>query len=165
LFHLSDSVFIGFVYFCVLRAERKHGVDVGCRGWSHGLRAAAVDCWRRQGGHDTGMMPIFPGSRLFASWFFLLIGLVHPETSRFVDDVYLLLSVALFVLYTFALQKGNSALMLAAWEGRVDCVRLLLDAGAKKEAKNQVRRFVGSMSTDYCRVCDRMRMIFYRCYG
>lgn len=41
-------------------------------------------------------------------------------------------------------QKGNTALMVAAWEGRMDCVRLLLEAGAKKEAKNQVR------SSDRC---------------
>ena len=36
-------------------------------------------------------------------------------------------------------QDGWTALMLAASRDRVDCVRLLLDAGADKEAKNDVR--------------------------
>ena len=37
----------------------------------------------------------------------------------------------------------NTALMYAVGNCRADCVRLLLDAGADKEAKNYVRR-VGS---------------------
>ena len=43
-------------------------------------------------------------------------------------------------------QGGKTALMRAASIGRADCVRLLLDAGADKEARNDVRVFV-------CRVC------------
>jgi hypothetical protein len=35
-------------------------------------------------------------------------------------------------------QRGHSALMIAAMFGRADCVRLLVDAGADKEAKNEV---------------------------
>jgi hypothetical protein len=33
-----------------------------------------------------------------------------------------------------------TALFLAAENGQADCVRLLLDAGAKKEAEDKVRR-------------------------
>ena len=36
-------------------------------------------------------------------------------------------------------QIGWTALMLAAGNGRVDCARLLLDAGADKGARNNVR--------------------------
>jgi ankyrin repeat protein len=36
-------------------------------------------------------------------------------------------------------QYGYTALIRAAWAGRANCVRLLLDAGADKEAKNEVR--------------------------
>jgi hypothetical protein len=36
-------------------------------------------------------------------------------------------------------QGGETALMLAAAYGHADCVRLLIDAGADKEAKNIVR--------------------------
>jgi ankyrin repeat protein len=37
-------------------------------------------------------------------------------------------------------QNGYTALMLAAENGHIDCVRLLVDAGAGKEAKSTVRR-------------------------
>ncbi len=37
-------------------------------------------------------------------------------------------------------QSGRTALMRAASRGRADCVRLLIDAGADKDAKNRVRR-------------------------
>ena len=36
-------------------------------------------------------------------------------------------------------QDGETALYSAAWEGRADCVKLLLDAGADKETKDKVR--------------------------
>ncbi len=36
-------------------------------------------------------------------------------------------------------QFGMTALMWAASNGHADCARLLLDAGADKEAKNEVR--------------------------
>jgi ankyrin repeat protein len=35
-------------------------------------------------------------------------------------------------------QDGETALMCAAAEGHTDCARLLIDAGADKEAKNKV---------------------------
>ena len=35
-------------------------------------------------------------------------------------------------------QLGNSALMLAAWEGRTEVVSLLLEAGAKVGLQNEV---------------------------
>ncbi len=38
-----------------------------------------------------------------------------------------------------AAQDGRTALMWAAAEGHADCARLLLDAGADKEVKDQVR--------------------------
>jgi ankyrin repeat protein len=37
-------------------------------------------------------------------------------------------------------QDGDTALIYAADDGHADCVRLLIDAGADKEAKNNVRR-------------------------
>jgi hypothetical protein len=36
-------------------------------------------------------------------------------------------------------QDGRTALIYAAQYGRTDCVRLLIDAGADKEARNNVR--------------------------
>jgi hypothetical protein len=39
-------------------------------------------------------------------------------------------------------QCGETALMCAAENGRTDCARLLLDAGADKEAKQIVRAIV-----------------------
>ena len=35
-------------------------------------------------------------------------------------------------------QRGTTALIVAAQEGRTDCVRLLLDAGADKNALSEV---------------------------
>ncbi len=40
-------------------------------------------------------------------------------------------------------QGGWTALMRAAIEGHADCVRLLLDAGADKDARHNVRMSVG----------------------
>jgi ankyrin repeat protein len=39
----------------------------------------------------------------------------------------------------FNSQGGWTALILAAWNGHADCVRLLIDAGAGKDARNNVR--------------------------
>jgi ankyrin repeat protein len=36
-------------------------------------------------------------------------------------------------------QMGFTALMMAAEDGHIDCVRLLLDAGADKNAEENVR--------------------------
>jgi ankyrin repeat protein len=36
-------------------------------------------------------------------------------------------------------QNGNTALIVAAEEGRADCLRLLLDSGADIEASDNVR--------------------------
>ncbi len=43
-------------------------------------------------------------------------------------------------------QSEYTALMFAAARGHADCARLLLDAGADKNAKNEVRR-VGSVAS------------------
>ena len=39
----------------------------------------------------------------------------------------------------FDSQDGNTALILAAEQGHADCLRLLIDAGADKDAKDRVR--------------------------
>ena len=39
----------------------------------------------------------------------------------------------------FDSQDGWTALIWAAWNGHTECVRLLIDAGADKDAKDQVR--------------------------
>ncbi len=36
-------------------------------------------------------------------------------------------------------QRGSTALMDAAWSGHANCVRVLIDAGADTDAKNEVR--------------------------
>ncbi len=46
--------------------------------------------------------------------------------------------------YTYA-QDGCTALLNAACYGRVDCVRLLLDAGADKNVKDKVRVLFGKI--------------------
>ena len=48
-------------------------------------------------------------------------------------------------MYTFYAQDGRTALIGAAESGDANCVRLLLDAGADTEAKNNVR-MIGSES-------------------
>ena len=40
------------------------------------------------------------------------------------------------------MQKGCTALMWAAKDAHIDCVRLLVEAGADKDAKNKVRLFI-----------------------
>jgi hypothetical protein len=40
-------------------------------------------------------------------------------------------------------QYGSTPLILAAFAGHADCVRLFLDAGADKDATNNVRHRVG----------------------
>jgi ankyrin repeat protein len=40
----------------------------------------------------------------------------------------------------FDLQSGRTALIIAVMHGHADCVRLLIDAGADKDAKDMVRR-------------------------
>lgn len=43
-----------------------------------------------------------------------------------------------FIIYA-EIQHGHTALMWAAQQGHTVCVRLLLEAGADKEARNVVR--------------------------
>ncbi len=43
------------------------------------------------------------------------------------------------VQFFFGTQEGDSALMLAAYKGNSECVRLLLEGGAEMNAKNRVR--------------------------
>ncbi len=42
-----------------------------------------------------------------------------------------------------AAQNGWTALILTGWNGLADCARLLLDAGADKNAKGEVRASAG----------------------
>ena len=49
-------------------------------------------------------------------------------------------------------QTGWTALLWAGWNGHEDCARLLLDAGADKEAKASVRGRSRSASSIVC-VC------------
>lgn len=46
-------------------------------------------------------------------------------------------------VHIFKTQHGYSALIFAALKGDADSVRLLLEAGADKEATDDVRDFVG----------------------
>ena len=41
--------------------------------------------------------------------------------------------------YGVALQNGHTPLYIAAWKGHLEVAQLLLDSGANKEAKNEVR--------------------------
>ena len=45
--------------------------------------------------------------------------------------------------HIWAAQYGNTALILASQAGHADCARLLLDAGADKEATDVVRASAG----------------------
>ena len=49
------------------------------------------------------------------------------------------IKLVLFTEKIFYIQNGDTALTAAAKNGHTDCVRLLLDGGADKEAKNNVR--------------------------
>ena len=55
---------------------------------------------------------------------------------------------------THAQKDGKTALMCAAMKGHADCVRLLLDAGAYKEATDGVR-----VSNRSVLICSYARMI------
>ena len=46
-------------------------------------------------------------------------------------------------------QNGNTALLIAGYLGRTDCVQLLLDAGADKEAKDEVRCRSAASAVEY----------------
>ena len=41
-----------------------------------------------------------------------------------------------------ALQHGETVLHLAAYKGNLECIRFLLDAGADKDAKSEVRSMI-----------------------
>ncbi len=45
-------------------------------------------------------------------------------------------------MFSCPTQCGDTALIYAAFHGRTDCVRVLAEAGADKEAKNNVRLHV-----------------------
>ncbi len=45
-------------------------------------------------------------------------------------------------------QRGNVAIISAALEGNIECVRLLLEGGADKDATDYVRHFI--LSTILC---------------
>jgi ankyrin repeat protein len=47
-------------------------------------------------------------------------------------------------------QKGNTALICAGLNGHVECARLLLEVGADKEAKNNVRESVFPVCVCLC---------------
>ncbi len=49
------------------------------------------------------------------------------------------LAVAAVAEHAFQTQEGYTALMSAAFYGRMDCLRLLLEGGSDKEAKDNVR--------------------------
>ena len=57
----------------------------------------------------------------------------------------------------FLAQIGKTALIYAAWKGRADCVRVLLNAGADKEAKSLA---AGQVRIDRC-VSDVRVSLFY----
>jgi ankyrin repeat protein len=48
------------------------------------------------------------------------------------------------------MQSGVTALILAAREGHADCVRLLIDSGAEKEDKTNVRAVAYFLYTIAC---------------
>ncbi len=62
------------------------------------------------------------------------------------------LRVGDIVAFDQGVQRGRTALIWAATEGKADCVRLLLDAGADKEATDEVR-------------VDRRLSLFQACFG
>ncbi len=51
----------------------------------------------------------------------------------------ILISYAATFLLRFRVQGGYTALLRAAENGHTDCVRLLIERGANKEAKTSVR--------------------------
>jgi hypothetical protein len=59
-------------------------------------------------------------------------------------------------------QNGNTALMFAAANGRENCARLLMVAGADKEAKNHVR-VAGCFAADISIVVCIHARVFARC--
>jgi hypothetical protein len=53
-------------------------------------------------------------------------------------------------LMAAAAQSGNTALILAGYKGHADCARLLLDAGADKNAVDNVRARAGLVGRVGC---------------
>ncbi len=84
----------------------------------------------------------------FQIWFFQFVShLPHKNYApfeRFLADAYVQLHLtevhARVIIYMqWQTQDGDTALILAAQNDRIECVRLLLEAGAEKNAKNDVR--------------------------
>jgi hypothetical protein len=61
------------------------------------------------------------------------------------------------------LQKGESALIRAAEKGHTGCVRLLVDFGVNKEAKDKVRNFTCLEICISHRSCDRINVCLCKC--
>ncbi len=60
-------------------------------------------------------------------------------------------------------QKGETALIRAAEKGHTECVRLLVDFGANKEAKDKVRKFQCVETSISNRSCDRINVCMCKC--
>ena len=96
--------------------------------------------------HDTHFSTFrSPLSLLFSQFFILQFLSVFMNEIYTVFDCYMcsvlgvMVVVLLWALENENYQDGCTVLMYAARYDRVDCVRLLIDAGANKEAKDNVR--------------------------
>ena len=58
------------------------------------------------------------------------------------------------------MQDGYTALMYAALEGRADPVRLLVEAGADLNAKNNVRDVHEKVIVVHCDFVQKLQMVF-----
>ena len=138
------------------RAGRKHGAAFdGCER-SRGLLAASAGCRRRQGGRRSGASNLSAASAAAVQCLRLLsnCGVFRHTQSAFLFvylywwNCVLLQFVCMYCwrrrwhIRTRA-QDGWTALIVAGFHGHADCARLLLDAGADKDAKDEVRERAG----------------------
>ena len=167
---LIYALYISLTMLAVMHVEfavSVYSADSGRSGRPRGLRASAAGCRSRQGGQGecaccAGRVIFVNLVRLHATVFHIRV-CANVQVPVQTPSVYIAppIVVYLFILGWMAFcdccsmsrtQNEETSLIRAAVHGRIDCVRMLIDAGADKEAKSTVRAPIQN---------DTIKIIFY----